>query len=136
MSACSRPLVVLGVGVMALLAAVTAAARVAEDGGSATYTGDGPTYLFDVTNSGSTTWKYFYFVGPPGSGFTGGQLTGGATGPCVPGQPDGTPNEIECGPLSSGGGPGTLVLFTGTTSAPVACASAFQLFVNSTGTPP
>lgn len=114
----------------------TPAAIAAGDGGSATYSGTGPSYDFDLANSGTTTWRYIYVVAPTGSSFTAGKITSGGTAPCAPGLPDGQSNEIECGPFSAGGLPNTQVMFTGTLSTPVTCGAPFQLYVNSTGVPP
>jgi hypothetical protein len=53
------------------------------------------------------------------------------------GQPNGLPNEIECGPLAMSVAPAGLHLtFVATTTAPVACGAPFQLDVSSTGIQP
>ena len=90
----------------------------------------GTTYDFDLVNSGTTSWQYFFLVGPAGTSFVGGATAGEITTHCVAGQPDGLPDEIECGPLSGAGlGPGAHTLFVATSSATAACGSAFQLDV-------
>ena len=115
----------------AAIVAAGAAARATSDNGAGTYTGTGPTYTFSLSNTGTTTWRYVYLVGPTTSNFVGGQSPSGT---CIVGQPDGTPNELECGPMSAG--PGAGVQITGTLGQPVTCGTPFSLFVNSTGTPP
>ena len=132
-------LVCVGAGVAVLGPShdqVQAAARTSGDGGSATYSRAGPAYAFDLTNFGTTTWQYVYLVGPSDAIFTSGQVTSGGSAPCLVGQPDGQPNEIECGPFSSGGTSNTHVLVTSMLKAPVACCAPFQFYVNSTGSPP
>jgi hypothetical protein len=121
--------------VVAWCAAVAAAP--ADDGGSGTYSSTGPSYDFDLVNDGSTSWRFYYLVGPAGTVFVGGATQGEITIPCTAGQPDGSPAEIECGPVSTTGlAPGGQLGFVATLAAPVACGSAFQLFVSSTGSPP
>ena len=88
-------------------------------------------------NAGTTPWQFFSLVGPTGTTFVGGGTAGEITVRCVPGQPDGQANEIECGPLSATGlAPGAQVLFVGAVSAPAGCGAPFQLFVSATGTLP
>lgn len=123
--------------VCAGLALVSVSTATAGDGGSGTYIVTGQTYDFDLLNTGTTAWQYFELVGPAGTTFVGGATIGEITARCLPGQPDGTANEIECGPLSSAGlAPGTRVGFIATVSAAPACGAAFQLFVSSTGALP
>ena len=67
----------------------------------------------------------------------GGATIGEITARCLPGQPDGGVNEIECGPVSAAGlAPGTRIGFVATMSATPACGAPFQLEVSSTGAPP
>ena len=64
----------------------------------------------------------------------GGANSAEATARCVPGQPDGLANEIECGPLSpSLSPPSGHFGFVATLRAPVACGAPFQLEVSSNG---
>jgi hypothetical protein len=115
----------------------SASSAVAADGGSGTYSADGASYAFDLLNSGTTPWQYFSLVAPAGAIFTGGATVGEITARCLTGQPDGEPNEIECGPLSAAGlAPGVRVVFIGTLSVTPACGAPFQLAVSSTGVPP
>ena len=125
--------------VCAAAAALAIASGVsASDGGSGTYTVTGSNqYDFVFFNSGTAAWQYFYLVGPPGTTFIGGETISEATPRCVVGLPDGPPDEIECGPLGANLLPSLGHLgFAATLAAPVACGSAFQLYVSSTGTPP
>lgn len=104
----------------------------AADGGSGTYTATGQTYDFDLFNSGTAPWQYFYLVAPSGMRFIGGATAGESTAHCVVGQPNGQANEIECGPLSSNVlPPNTHALFVATLSAPGACGAPFQLDISS-----
>lgn len=107
------------------------------DGGSGTYFTQGSTYYFVLTNSGTAAWQFLYLVGPPGTTFIGGANTAEATAHCTPGQPDGFPNELECGPMSASVAPAHLQMtLAATLAAPVACGATFQLAVSSTGTLP
>ncbi len=107
------------------------------DDGSGTYTGSGRTYYFDLRNSGTTPWQTFVLIGPPGVRFVGGATAAENTARCVPGQPDGLAEEIECGPIAATVmRPGTHILLVGTMSAPVTCGPAFRLEVSSTGATP
>jgi hypothetical protein len=116
---------------VALLFAGVAAAA---DGGSGTYTSSADTYDFNLFNSGTTTWQYFVLIGPDGASFVGGANAAEATARCIPGQPDGLANEIECGPLSPSLSPPTAHFgFVATLRAPVACGASFQLEVSSNG---
>jgi hypothetical protein len=116
---------------------ISAPAAAAADGGSATYTSSGQTYFFNLFNSGTTAWQYFVLVGTPGTRFVGGTTGNEGSARCVVGQPDGLPNEIECGSMfvtvipASGHVP-----FVATLSAFPECGAPFQLYVSSTGTPP
>lgn len=106
----------------------------AADGGSGTYTSSGDTFDFNFFNSGTTTWQYFILVAPAGANFVGGANAAEATARCVPGQPDGLTNEIECGPLSPSLSPPNVHFgFVATLRAPVACGASFQLEVSSNG---
>ena len=106
----------------------------AADGGSGTYTSSGDTYDFNLFNSGTTTWQYFVLIAPAGASFVGGANAAEATARCVPGQPDGLANEIECGPLSPSLSPSSAHFgFVATLRAPVACGASFQLEVSSNG---
>jgi hypothetical protein len=114
-----------------------AGAAAASDGGSGTYTVSERTYDFTFLNSGTATWQYFYVVGPPGTTFVGGGTISEASPHCGVGEPDGRPDEIECGPLpASLAPPGVHFGFTATVAAPVACGAPFQLWVSSTGVAP
>jgi hypothetical protein len=116
------------------LALVFVGVAAAADGGSGTYTSSGDTYDFNLFNSGTTTWQYFVLVGPAGAGFVGGANSAEATARCVPGQPDGLANEIECGPLSPSLSPPNVHFgFVATLRTPVACGASFQLEVSSNG---
>ena len=123
--------------VLALVAVAVPTGRAA-DGGSGTYTANGRTYYFALFNNGTTTWQFFSLVGPPGTVFVGGAtVTGESTARCVLAQPDGTADEIECGPLSPTAAPSTAhFTFVAVLSAPVACGAPFRLEVSSTGTRP
>ncbi len=97
----------------------------------------GQTYFFNLFNSGTTAWQYFILVGTPGTRFVGGTTGNEGSARCLVGQPDGLPNEIECGSMfvtviPSGGH----VPFVATLSAFPACGAPFQLYASSTGTPP
>jgi hypothetical protein len=121
------------VGALAL-AFVFVGVAVAADGGSGTYTSSGDTYDFNLFNSGTTTWQYFILVGPAGAAFVGGANAAEATARCVPGQPDGLANEIECGPLSPNLSPPNVHFgFVATLRTPLACGAAFRLEVSSNG---
>jgi hypothetical protein len=110
--------------------------RAGADGGSGTYAATGTTYYFALTNTGTAAWQFFYVVGPPGMTFVGGTTSNEASARCVAGQPDGQPNEIECGPLSASVAPSHgQVTFGATLAAPVACGSTFQLYVGSLDMP-
>jgi hypothetical protein len=114
-------------------ALVFAGGASAGDGGSGSYTVSGNAYYFALANSGSTIWQYFILVGPPGARFLGGANSAEATAHCVVGQPDGMPNELECGPLSPNLAPPNVAFgFVATLAAPVACGAPFELFVSST----
>lgn len=123
-----------------LLAAGPATARpgrAATDGGSGTYFTQGRSAYFVLTNTGTAAWQSFYVVGPPGTTFIAGANTAEITARCFAGQPDGLPNEIECGPLSANVAPAHLQMtFAATLAAPAACGATFQLAVSSTGTLP
>lgn len=107
----------------------------AADGGSGTYTSSGDSYDFNLFNSGTTTWQYFILIGPRETSFVGGANAAEQTARCVPGQPDGLANEIECGPLSPNVSPPNAHFgFVATLLAPVACGASFQLEVSSNGT--
>ena len=115
----------------------TAPAGTASDGGSGTYTPSGRTYTFVLFNGGTTTWQYFYLVGPSGTSFVGGGTVSEASPRCAVGQPDGGAEEIECGPLpASLAPPNVHFAVVATLAAPVACGAPFQLYVSSTGVPP
>ncbi len=111
--------------------------RPAADGGAGTFTASGDSYYFDLFNSGTTAWQAFVVVAPPGATFVGGATAGEATARCLPGRPDGLPNEIECGPLSATAAPSYAHLsFVATIAAPPACGAVFELEVTSTGSGP
>jgi hypothetical protein len=111
--------------------------RAGADGGSGTYFTQGRSAYFVLTNTGTAAWQSFYVVGPPGTTFVAGANTAEITARCVAGQPDGLPNEIECGPLSANVAPAHLQMtFAATLVAPVACGATFQLAVSSSGTLP
>jgi hypothetical protein len=117
--------------------AVAASSAAASDGGSGTYTVAGLTYDFTFLNSGTATWQYFYVVGPPGTTFVGGGTISEASPHCGVREPDGRPDEIECGPLPTSLAPPSVHFgFTATIAAPVPCGAPFQLYVSSTGIAP
>jgi hypothetical protein len=119
------------------LALVWLGAAAAADGGSGTYTATGQAYAFNLANSGTTAWQYFYLVGPPGTSFVGGATAGEITVHCAAGQPDGQANEIECGPISAAGlAPSGHIVFVATVGAPAVCGAAFQVDVSPTGSTP
>jgi hypothetical protein len=135
MSIRSRTTIALAAAV-ALLGA-GARAGTAADGGSGTYTSSGTSYYMVLFNAGTTRWMFFHVVGPPGTVFVAGETAAETTARCVVGQPNGLPNEIECGPLAMNvAPPGLHLTFVATTTAPVACRSPFELDVSSTGTAP
>jgi hypothetical protein len=82
--------------------------------------------LFD---SGTTIWQYFVLTGPAGASFVGGTTGIENSAHCVPGQPDGVANEIECGPLTLAAG--AHLGFVATLAAPVTCGAPFRLDVSS-----
>lgn len=116
------------------VAAVLAAQARADDGGSGTYAVSGSSYQVALVNSGTTPWQYFTLTAAPGTEFVGGATQGESTARCVAAQPDGLPNELECGPLSvaPGGRVGVVATVTGSAS----CGAALHLAVSSTGSPP
>ena len=119
---------------VALVGAAASTGRSA-DGGSGTYTATGRTYYVTLFNAGTTPWQYFFLVGPAGTVVEGGAtVIGESTARCVVGQPDGSPAEIECGPLAAP--PSLHFGFVVTLSVPVACGATFQLDVSSTGVAP
>lgn len=113
------------------LALVIVGVAAAADGGSATYTASQRTYYFTLFNSGTTLWQYFVLVGPAGASFIGGTTGIENSAHCVPGQPDGVANEIECGPLTTA--VSAHLGFVATLAAPVACGAPFQFEVSSNG---
>lgn len=123
--------------VCAAAAGVSAGSALGGDGGSGTYLSTGTTYYLDLVNTGTVAWQSFYLVAPAGTTIIGGTSSGEASARCIVGQPDGRPNEIECGPLPLSAAPihahlGLVV----TVAAPVACGAQFQLAVSSTSTMP
>ena len=101
--------------------------------GWGSYTVSGTTFTFDIANDGTAPLQSFTLLGPPGSAFLGGATAGESTAPCSVGQPDGDPNEIECGPLSTAGlAPGAELLFVGAMSTAAACGQPFQLEATTT----
>jgi hypothetical protein len=111
--------------------------RAGTDGGAGTYLAQGRSTYFVLTNTGTAAWQAFYVVGPPGTTFIAGANTAEITAKCVAGQPDGLPNEIECGPLSANVAPAHgQMTFAATLAAPVACGATFELAVSSTGVLP
>jgi len=123
---------------LALVASVAlAGAAAASDGGSGTYTVRAKTYDFVFLNTGSAAWQYFYVVGPRGTAFVGGGTISESSPRCAVGEPDGSADEIECGPLGANLAPPLVHLgFTATVAAPVPCGAPFQLYVSSTGVAP
>jgi hypothetical protein len=121
----------------AVLLGAGAHAGTAADGGSGTYTASGTSYYMVLFNAGTTRWMFFHLVGPPGTVFVAGETAAETSARCVVGQPNGLPNEIECGPLAMNVAPAGLHLtFVATTTAPVACRAPFELDVSSTGIAP
>ena len=111
--------------------------RAQADGGTGTYFSQGRSTYFVLTNTGTAAWQSFYVVAPPGTVFVAGANTAEITARCVAGQPDGLPNEIECGPLSANVAPAHgQMTFAATLAAPIACGATFQLAVSSTGALP
>jgi len=129
---------IAGVALVACaLFAATASSAPASDGGTGTYSVSGLTYDFTFLNSGTATWQYFYVLGPPGTTFVGGGTISEASPHCGVGEPDGRPDEIECGPLPTSLAPPAVHFgFTATVASPVACGATFGLFVSSTGVAP
>jgi hypothetical protein len=126
------------IAVAAAVALLGAAAHAGTsgDGGSGTYTSSGTSYYMILFNAGTTRWMFFRVVGPPGTVFVAGETAAETSARCVVGQPNGLPNEIECGPLAMSVAPAGLHLtFVATTTAPVACRAPFELDVSSAGTP-
>jgi hypothetical protein len=116
---------------------VFAGAAAAIDGGSGTYTSTHGTYDFNLFNGGTTSWQYFILVGTAETRFVGGTTGNESSARCVVGQPDGLPNEIECGPVSLSVIPPTGHLaFVATLSAFPVCGAPFELYAGSTGTSP
>jgi hypothetical protein len=106
----------------------------ADDGGSGTYAASGSSFQVALVNSGTTAWQFFTLTAPPGTTFAGGATQGESTARCTPGQPDGLPNELECGPLAVA--PGARVGVVATVTGTAGCAAALHLAVSSTGIPP
>jgi hypothetical protein len=107
------------------------------DGGSGTYTSAASTYYFNLFNGGPAAWQYFVVVGSPDTRFVGGGTTNESSARCVPEQPDGLANEMECGPMSATVLPPNAHLgFVAILSAAPACGASFQLYASSTGTLP
>jgi hypothetical protein len=113
----------------ACLALVVVGVAAAADGGSGTYTASQRTYYFTLFNGGTTIWQYFVLTGPAGTSFVGGTTGIENSAHCVPGQPDGVVNEIECGPLTLAAG--VHLGFVATLAAPVTCGAPFRLDVSS-----
>jgi hypothetical protein len=140
----SRRRTVSGMRVRAAAAVLCAGAALASapsaaaaDGGSGTYVATGQTYYFDLVNTGTMAWQFFTLVGPPGVTFVGGANSAEAQARCVLGQPDGLPNEIECGPLSPSLVPVQAHMgFVVTVNAAADCDAPFELSVSSTGALP
>ena len=106
----------------------------AAGGGSGTYTASAATYAFNLVNGGSAPWQYFLVVGSPETRFVGGTTSNEGSAHCVVGQPDGRPNEIECGPVSANvAPPGGHVGFFATLSAFPSCGAPFELYSSSDG---
>ncbi len=113
----------------ACVALVIVGVAAAADGGSGTYTASQRTYYFTLLNNGTTIWQYFVLTGPAGASFVGGTTGIENSAHCVPGQPEGIANEIECGPLTLAAG--AHVGFVATLTAPVSCGAPFQLEISS-----
>jgi hypothetical protein len=122
----------------AVLALVGSSAAAAATGGSGTYTASGRTDYLVLFNSGSAPWLSFYLVSPAGTTFVGGATTAGeSTARCILGQPDGTADEVECGPLSATTAPPNVHLgFVATLNVPAPCGASYELDVSTTGLPP
>ncbi len=122
----------LGLVAAVVCAASSAAAALSAtgDGGSGTYTATGTRFAFALENVGTTTWADFELTGPPGVVFLGAATQGEATAPCTVGQPDGSADELECGPLGGPGlAPGTRLLLVATMASAAGCGQAFELSV-------
>lgn len=118
-------------------AAACSGTALAADGGSGTYAATGTTYYFDFANTGTAAWQFFIVIAPPGTTFVGGTTGNEQSARCIVGQPDGSADEIECGPLSPSVVPVRAhIPFVATLSAPAACGASFQLAVSSTGVAP
>jgi hypothetical protein len=123
--------------VVCAASALVCAAPGGADSGSGTYAATGQTYYFDLVNTGTVAWQFFYLVGPPGTTFIGATSSAEASARCVVGQPDGKANEIECGPLPLSAAPAHAHLgLVATLAAPVACGAPFQLSVSTASTLP
>lgn len=115
-----------------LICAHGGAAGAPTDGGGGTYLTSGRAYDFVLFNSGSTPWRNFYLVAPPAMSFVGGTTGNEGSASCVVEQPDGSSNEIECGPLAPGVmPPQARIAFVATMTSESVCGATFQLFVNS-----
>jgi hypothetical protein len=102
----------------------------AADGGGGTYLASGNAYDFALFNDGSTPWRAFYLVAPQGMSFVGGTTGNEGSASCTVGGPDGSSNEIECGPLPpSLMPPQARVAFVATTTTKSVCGVTFQLYV-------
>ena len=118
----------------ACIALTCTAAAGATDGGSGTYTATASTYDFNLFNGGTTAWQYFVVVGTAGTRFVGGTTGNEGSANCVVGRPDGLPNELECGPVSSSVIPPTgHIAFVATLSAFPECGAPFQLYAAAMG---
>jgi hypothetical protein len=123
----------LAASCLVLLAVGSASA----DGGSGTYTSAASTYYFNLFNGGATAWQYFVVVGTPETRFVGGGTSNEGSARCVPEQPDGLANEMECGPMSATVLPPNGHLgFVAILSAAPPCGAPFQLYASSTGSLP
>ena len=123
---------VAAVAALAGLALACAGSAAAADGGSGTYLAIGSTFYFNLVNAGTTPWNYFELVGPPGTTFIGASTQGEITARCIAGQPDGLPNEIECGPLAGAGiQPNAHSAVVATLTSLAGCGQPFQLIVSS-----
>jgi hypothetical protein len=118
---------------MRAVLAATCLLALAADGGSGSYVATGRSYDFVLFNSGSTPWRSFSLVAPPGLAFVGGTTGNDGSVTCTVGPP----TQIVCAPIAATVMPpqGHLT-FVATMTAPTVCGVTFQLFVSSSDAAP
>jgi hypothetical protein len=135
--ACKQGLfALLAVGALALtgIAGATSVRRSA-DGGSGTYTEVGTAITINVTNTGTTGWRYIVFGAPGGASFLDGSTSGTSTAPCVTGSFVAGPGELECGPYTPVPAGASATILAHVNEA-LSCGAPLRFNVNSTGVPP